>query len=69
MVLSKNCYGVAFYESALKLCFLRKLMDGVVESTSLLGTRMLGAFGSDQECTLLVRECSELEEWYGISFT
>ena len=52
-----------------KLCFLRKLTDGVVESTSLLGTRMLWAFGSDQESTLLVRECSELEEWYGTSLT
>ena len=51
------------------LCFLRKLTDGIVGSASLLGTRMLGAFGSDEESTLLVRECSELEEWYGTSLT
>ena len=39
-------------------------MDGVAESASLLGARMLGAFGSDQQSTWLVREYSVLEEWY-----
>ena len=52
-----------------KLCFLRKLMDGVAESSSLLGSRMFGVFGSEQESTGLVRECLELEEWYATSFT
>ena len=45
-----------------KLCFLRKLTDGVAESSSLLGARMLGAFGSERESTRLVREFVELEE-------
>ena len=50
-----------------KLCFLRKLTDSVAESSSLLGARTLGAFGSKRESTGLpmVRECVELEEWYG----
>ena len=51
------------------LCFLRKLTDGVAESSSLLGSRMFGVFGSEQESTGLVRECLELEEWYATSFT
>ena len=76
---SENCYGVAFYEGTCtacmvrKLCFLRRLRDGVAESTSLLGARMFGTFGlgaSEQESTWLVLECLELvEEWYGMSFT
>ena len=71
---SKNCYGVAFYESALSgekaiLCFLRKLTDGDAECASLLGAKMLEALGSNQESTGLVRECLELEEWCGLGFT
>ena len=52
-----------------KLCFLRKLTDGDAECASLLGAKMLEAFGSDQQSTRLVRESSELEEWYGLGFT
>ena len=52
-----------------KLCFLRKLTDGDAECASLLGAKMLEAFGCDQKSTWLVRECLELEEWYGLGFT
>ena len=41
----------------------------VMQSASLLGAKMLEAFGSDQKSTGLVRECLELEEWYGLGFT
>ena len=34
-----------------KLCFLRKLTDGDAECASLLGAKMLEAFGSDQKST------------------
>ena len=44
-----------------KLCFLRKLTDSAEESASLLGARTLKAFGGNQESTMLVRECLDLE--------
>ena len=51
------------------LVILHKLTNVVAESASLLGARILGALGSEQESIRLVRECVELEEWYGTSFT
>ena len=49
-----------------KLCFLKRLVSG---DGSKLGSRMLRSLADDTETVSLVRECRELEEAFGASFT
>ena len=49
-----------------KLGFLRRLVSG---SGSKLGSRMLRSLADDTETVSLVRECRELKEAFGTSFT
>ena len=50
-----------------KLCFLHKLTWELGTLCSWEPWELWTSFGSDLESTLLVQECSELEEWYGTS--